>query len=346
MDFSVKKLLQRPSKQVKTIMNAIQSDFDEEFYLAQNPDVEDKSALQHYVELGWKNGFDPCDWFSVTDYLAVNSDVEKEQTEPFYHYLTLGKQENRSISASTKRPIANENVVPTDLITPTVVPNMNSHLSSDEQYIASIIEHDFDCDFYDNNYKFEGNSALEHFIRKGWKLGNDPCAWFCSDSYLELNPDVKSSKVNPFFHYLVNGKSENRPYKPSNIKTKKDIAKSLRKLLVKELDEDFYREKYAISADECAIEHFLSSAPSDLLDPNPWFSSESYLELNPDVKGIEYPAFCHFLLYGVKEKREFFTGMDTSKEKPTPVSPRESLERFEQSELGKIAQLDSKTQNR
>lgn len=338
MDFSVKKLLQRPSKQVKTIMNAIQSDFDEEFYLAQNPDVEDKSALQHYVELGWKNGFDPCDWFSVTDYLAVNSDVEKEQTEPFYHYLTLGKQENRSISASTKRPIANENVVPTDLITPTVVPNMNSHLSSDEQYIASIIEHDFDCDFYDNNYKFEGNSALEHFIRKGWKLGNDPCAWFCSDSYLELNPDVKSSKVNPFFHYLVNGKSENRPYKPSNIKTKKDIAKSLRKLLVKELDEDFYREKYAISADECAIEHFLSSAPSDLLDPNPWFSSESYLELNPDVKGIEYPAFCHFLLYGVKEKREFFTGMDTSKEKPTPVSPRESLERFEQSELGKIAQ--------
>ena len=344
MDFSVKKLLKRPSKQVKTIMNAIESDFDEEFYLAQNPDVDASLALQHYVELGWKNGFDPCNWFSVSDYLAINSDVEKEQTEPFYHYLTLGKQENRSISASTNRPVTNENTVPTDLIIPTVVPNMNSPLSSDEQYIASIIEHDFDCDFYDNNYTYEGNSALEHFIRKGWKMGNDPCAWFCSDSYLELNPDVRSSKVNPFFHYLVNGKSENRPYKPSNIKTKKDVAKSLRKLLAKELDEDFYREKYAISADECAIEHFLSSAPSDLLDPNPWFSSESYLELNPDVKGIKYPAFCHFLLYGVKEKREFFTGMDTSKEKPTPVSPRESLERFEQSELGKIAQ-QLRTQN-
>ena len=71
MDFSVKKLLKRPSKQVKTIMNAIESDFDEEFYLAQNPDVDASLALQHYVELGWKNGFDPCNWFSVSDYLAV-----------------------------------------------------------------------------------------------------------------------------------------------------------------------------------------------------------------------------------------------------------------------------------
>ncbi len=49
-----------------------------------------------------------------------------------------------------------------------------------------------------------------HFCTTGWKKGIDPSRWFSVKDYLSMYPDVKAAGVNPFYHYLVAGKSEGR----------------------------------------------------------------------------------------------------------------------------------------
>lgn len=312
------------------MMNSISEFFDAEFYLTQTSLSNPEFALQHYVENGWKEGLDPCEWFSVTAYLSLYGDVAEHGIEPLYHYVTLGKDENRKVTDSTRKEIA-----------PIVVEDLNQTdtptLSDDHQYIMSVVEDSFDKEFYEDNYPVEDFTALEHFVLEGWKIGNDPCDWFSSVAYLELNPDVKKLNVNPFFHYISFGQKENRPYRPSKLKSKKNWNKLLQKLLDKEFDELFYREKYQLPESESAVEHFIATSKSLSLDPCPWFSTEKYLELNPQITDIQVPPFIHFLTEGIEDNLEFFDGMDTSAEKPKPISPQGSLARFENSALGKTA---------
>ncbi|WP_170308514.1 glycosyltransferase family 2 protein [Alteromonas alba] len=345
-----------PSPEVQQIMLAIQSFFDKEFYLSQ-VELDDKSlALQHYVEEGWRDGFDPCDWFSVSHYLAQNEDVATHNVEPFFHYLSSGKDENRVIAVSARK--VNPAILDSALVEQTSPvfkedskeedsKEEDSILDSDEKYIERIIEENFDAKFYEDNFDIGELSAIEHFITKGWKFGYDPCDWFSIKAYLKLNPDVQKLKVNPFFHYINYGQKENRPYKPSKFKASEDWHKIIRKLLDKELDEAFYRTRYQLAENESAVEHFITASRTVNLDPCPWFSCEKYLELNPELEGLNIPPFIHFITDGIEENLEFFEGMDTSKEKPKPISPQASLERFESSALCDIARklLQSKNES-
>jgi hypothetical protein len=71
--------------------------FDDTFYRASNPDIEDAdiTGLEHYRTWGWKEGRDPAPWFDVRFYLASNPDVMAAAEEPFAHYLAAGKFEGR-----------------------------------------------------------------------------------------------------------------------------------------------------------------------------------------------------------------------------------------------------------
>ena len=80
-----------------------------------------------------------------------------------------------------------------------------------EASIKNLIETEFDAEFYAKKYKFlETDDYLSHFLKEGWKEGLDPCEWFSTSKYLIAYPDVASSGVNPFFHYLHYGKAEGR----------------------------------------------------------------------------------------------------------------------------------------
>ena len=71
--------------------------FDEKWYLSQYPEVKDSglSAKEHYLNVGWKKGFNPSDKFDTNFYLKKYSDVARTGLNPLLHYVSNGKIEGR-----------------------------------------------------------------------------------------------------------------------------------------------------------------------------------------------------------------------------------------------------------
>ena len=70
----------------------------------------------------------------------------------------------------------------------------------DNEYIAKQLE--------DLGLKIK--DPLEFFVLFGAELELSPSEKFDTKSYLEMNPDVKDSGINPLLHYIKHGKAEGR----------------------------------------------------------------------------------------------------------------------------------------
>ena len=81
----------------------------------------------------------------------------------------------------------------------------------------------FNKKYYENTYpevkNFNG-SAYEHYMTVGWTKGYNPSKKFCTQFYLDANPDIKDAKTNPFWHYTLFGFCEKRICKPQEQKNK------------------------------------------------------------------------------------------------------------------------------
>lgn len=71
--------------------------FDEKWYLKQYPEVAESGMdpLQHYLEIGWKEGKNPSENFDTVFYLKNNPDILRAGINPLRHYVLFGKNENR-----------------------------------------------------------------------------------------------------------------------------------------------------------------------------------------------------------------------------------------------------------
>lgn len=79
--------------------------FDETYYLSNYPDVAEHpgSALDHYLTVGWKEGFKPSKGFDGDAYLKTNADVMAAGLCPLLHYLNYGLAEGRRMSPKSDR---------------------------------------------------------------------------------------------------------------------------------------------------------------------------------------------------------------------------------------------------
>jgi len=71
----------------------------------------------------------------------------------------------------------------------------------------------FDANYYLNNNPDVAKSGMDpllHFIQFGWKENRNPDAQFDVAYYLETYPDVRISEINPLIHYIEYGKIEGR----------------------------------------------------------------------------------------------------------------------------------------
>lgn len=83
----------------QSVMEIAAAVFDEEYYMNLHPEVEDSdlSPLEHYCQVGWREGFDPSPKFSTTAYLSANADVHDAGLNPLLHYIEHGRREGRKV---------------------------------------------------------------------------------------------------------------------------------------------------------------------------------------------------------------------------------------------------------
>ncbi|QSR89432.1 class I SAM-dependent methyltransferase [Methylacidiphilum caldifontis] len=71
--------------------------FDVKFYIHAYPEVLRLGVcpLDHYLEVGWKEGKNPCRTFNTSWYLENNPDVAQSGVNPLIHYIEFGIFEGR-----------------------------------------------------------------------------------------------------------------------------------------------------------------------------------------------------------------------------------------------------------
>lgn len=79
--------------------------FDEEYYLSQNKDLENKEIdlIYHYLTQGTFTEKYPNKYFIPREYRALNNDIIEANIEPFYHYLKYGAIENKRYRETPSR---------------------------------------------------------------------------------------------------------------------------------------------------------------------------------------------------------------------------------------------------
>ncbi len=75
------------------------------------------------------------------------------------------------------------------------------------------LRREFDEGFYRSQspeLDFAKMEPLVHFLTRGWREGRDPAPWFSVADYLGHHEDVRNTGANPFLHYLLHGRQEQR----------------------------------------------------------------------------------------------------------------------------------------
>lgn len=196
------------------------SEFDPEYYLRTYPDIDVASVnpVEHYLVFGWKEGRNPVPWFSSSNYLQSNDDVRREGIEPFFHYLVFGRQEGRLITGASGRSSANQ--------------------ALRDKFPQVYAE--FDDEFYALCYPDlagPGADRFEHFMIHGWVEGRNPAPWFNTKLYLDANSDIKNGQINPFVHYILEGRAEERSVFSAINNGSRALKQSAKSTLV--VDKDF-----------------------------------------------------------------------------------------------------------
>lgn len=184
--------------------------FSERFYLdnysGKDPLILMFDPISHYLSLGYKKGYRPSRDFDAKSYLRKHPDLETVGINPFLHYVLYGLQRDGGLKCLT----ANAS---------TRTGSGSDGYSSDERHPdAKSIEHFFDVDFYVSGFSPDEQPAdpVSHYLTKGWLEGRAPAAWFSGWHYLADHPDVKSAGMNPFLHYCLAGRYENRLIRQMN----------------------------------------------------------------------------------------------------------------------------------
>jgi GT2 family glycosyltransferase len=180
----------------------------------------------------------------------------------------------------------------------------------------------FDRAYYQTQYqtkKFDGWSALEHFLSDGWKHGLNPHPLFDCNYYREQHADVACAGVNPFLHFLQHGAAEGRNPHPcfdSDFYARQHTSLAKLPPLLHYLrhcqgdphplfDSAYYRNQCAdLPENVSPLVHYLTEGGFQGLHPHPLFDSAFYLSNNPDVARARVNPLVHFLRHGWQEGRD------------------------------------------
>lgn len=172
--------------------------------------------------------------------------------------------------------------------------------------VVPVLRPEFDADFYLRFLEEEAGDCIDpmwHYCAQGWRRGLDPRADFSSGAYLKLNPDVRKSGIEPFFHWIVAGRKEGRKSAGS--------TQHVRAVILPKFDSNFYlaAQPHLAGAGIDLATHYILHGWREGYDPNPDFSSSAYLALNPDVKEAGVEPLYHWMTLDANQKRRTMPSM-------------------------------------
>lgn len=274
--------------------------FDPAFYRKQlrqaGVDPLPARALKHYLEEGWRQGFDPSPEFSGTIYLATHAEARAADCAPFEYHAMIGRLEDAAVSPSAREPGGPEAVTVNQ-----VTPELRAL---------------FDEEFYRGQLReaVEGD-ALLHYLNHGWRKGLNPAPSFDTRYYLRSNPDVAQGMTNPLLHFVRHGRAEGRR---TSVAVVEEAVTAPHSSTVREADyslpagevgASFFDPHYYAAQLETVphgvslYRHYNDSGWKRRLDPSAQFSTGYYLDTNPEVAAAGINPFLHWVNYGRHEKR-------------------------------------------
>ncbi|SFF39926.1 hypothetical protein SAMN04487844_117124, partial [Methylobacterium sp. yr596] len=180
-------------------------------------------------QAGWKEGRDPSAAFDNELYLARNPDVKAAGVDPLAHYLLYGQGEGRETFAAVGRTadLGGHPGFDAEYYLLSNLDVARAATGSGRDPFAFAYDHYqlygwkegrnpnavFDTKGYLDAYgdvKAAGVDPLLHYDLYGWKEGRDPSKAFDTTAYLAANGDVARAKVDPMLHYLQYGALEGR----------------------------------------------------------------------------------------------------------------------------------------
>lgn len=186
--------------------------------------------------------------------------------------------------------------------------------------------------------------AAQHYLEAGWCEGRNPSEGFNTLWYLHIHHDAALSGVNPLLHYLrCPGKPRGAPDEFASPDWIRDAATNLTLPpiarafaanydLVSQSEmfhAEFYQARYPdVFGDQ--IEHYLRYGWRMGYDPGPDFSTNRYLDANPDVREAGSIPLIHFVKFGRREGRNPSPPPSSTEKKrddgsATPANPRSSV---------------------
>lgn len=161
---------------------------------------------------------------------------------------------------------------------------------------------------YGGNRSRQMVNPIYHYCSEGWLQGANPSPDFDTQFYLQENPDIRDSGMNPFVHYIVAGAEEQRDPNPRTRQERicRQIQSEVDAIRASGLfDEAFYRamhpELEAICQDP--IYHYCALGWREGKNPSSEFDGNFYRKMNPDIEEADLNPFLHYVQAGIRERR-------------------------------------------
>lgn len=281
--------------------------FDEDFYLAANPDVKAAGLefpLLHYIISGGIEGRQPSAYFDSAWYLKTYPDVRSRNENPLLHYLKYGRGAGR-----LPRPAGAGNalVVPGGLAgDPSAVSAASIVKPADARTVRAAIEAEFDASYYLAQYEDIAQAAqaeprldlVAHYVASGAAEGRNPAPWFSSNAYVDLYRDVRESEINPFYHFLVYGRHEGR----QAVAPETGDHRPLLEIVGPHFDAAYYVSHNAdvpFMGDVLdPLAHYVLIGWREGRNPSNGFCVSDYLDLNDAISRAGIEPFSYYLTHG------------------------------------------------
>lgn len=304
---------------------------DENWYFAHYPDAKESGlpAARHYMNIGWRKGYNPSEKFDTNFYLRKYKDVAAKRVNPLLHYVNSGKSEGRFA-------LPRETVMsPSTSIEKSKFKTKGKYkgLWNNKEY--------FDEDWYVENYvearNYKGGPKA-HYHTLGWKKGYNASPRFNTQEYLKKHLECKicpidfewnrkkaivtdnklivslksiKNKILKLFSDVLLAKNPIYNFFKEKIDYRKQEKKKEEKYTDYRMinqtvyfDKKYYKKQVGDHYKGDLVDHYLHKGYKLGYNPSKDFDNDYYLATHHDILKCGINPLFHYVMAGAKENRK------------------------------------------